>query len=72
MTVHAITTLPRDAHVLRTPAKRVRKFDASLRSLVADMIDSMNAASGVGIAAPQIGVGLRVVVSSACPASGRS
>lgn len=62
MTVHAITTLPRDAYVLREPARRVRNFDASLRSLVADMIDSMNAATGVGIAAPQIGVGLRVVV----------
>ncbi len=62
MAVHAITTLPRDAAVLRAPARRVRSFDASLRSLVADMIDSMNAAQGVGIAAPQIGVGLRVVV----------
>ena len=62
MAVHAITTLPRDANVLRTPAKRVRKFDATLRSLVADMIDSMHAAHGVGIAAPQIGIGLRVVV----------
>ena len=62
MAVHPITTLPRDAAVLRTPAKRVRNFDASLRSLVADMIDSMNAAHGVGIAAPQIGVGMRVVV----------
>ena len=48
--------------MLRTPAKRVRNFDASLRSLVADMIDSMNAAHGVGIAAPQIGIGLRVIV----------
>ncbi len=62
MAVHQITTLPRDAAVLRTPAKRVRNFDASLRSLVADMIDSMNAAHGVGIAAPQIGIGLRVIV----------
>ena len=62
MAVHRITTLPRDAEVLRTPARRVRRFDASLRSLVADMIDSMRAANGVGIAAPQIGVGLRVVV----------
>ncbi len=62
MAVRRITTLPRDAGVLRTPAKRVRNFDASLRALVADMIDSMNAAHGVGIAAPQIGIGLRVVV----------
>ena len=62
MAIHRITTLPRDAGVLREPARRVRNFDASLRALVADMIDSMNAAHGVGIAAPQIGVGLRVVV----------
>ena len=62
MSVHQIMTLPRDAAALRTPAKRVRNFDASLRALVADMIDSMNAAHGVGIAAPQIGIGLRVVV----------
>ena len=62
MAAYAITTLPADADVLRAPARRVRKFDASLRALVADMIDSMNAAHGVGIAAPQIGVGLRVVV----------
>ena len=62
MAVRPITTLPADAAVLRTPARRVRAFDAALRELVADMIDSMHAASGVGIAAPQIGVPLRVVV----------
>ena len=62
MAIHPIATLPRDASVLRAPAKRVRQFDASLRALVADLIDSMYAAHGVGIAAPQIGVGLRVVV----------
>ncbi len=62
MSVHPITTLPQDAAILRAPARRVRHFDASLRSLVADMIDSMNAAHGVGIAAPQIGIGLRVIV----------
>ena len=62
MAVRLITTLPADAEVLRAPAKRVRAFNAGLRELVADMIDSMYAASGVGIAAPQIGVSLRVVV----------
>jgi len=60
--VRPITTLPADAEVLRAPAQRVRTFDRGLRSLVADMIDSMYAANGVGLAAPQIGVGLRVVV----------
>ena len=48
--------------VLRRPAKRVRRVDDSIRRLIDDMIESMHAAQGVGLAAPQIGVGLRVVV----------
>ncbi len=48
--------------VLRKPAKRVSRVDDSIRRLIADMTESMYAAHGVGIAAPQIGVGLRVVV----------
>lgn len=48
--------------VLRSPAKRIRKIDDAIRRLVDDLIESMVAAQGVGLAAPQIGVGLRVVV----------
>ena len=48
--------------VLRRPAKKVSRVDDSIRRLIADMTESMYAAQGVGIAAPQIGVGLRVVV----------
>ncbi|WP_248839326.1 peptide deformylase [Frankia sp. AgKG'84/4] len=48
--------------VLRTPTAVVTQFDAALARLVADMIDTMYAAPGVGLAAPQIGVGLRVFV----------
>ena len=48
--------------VLRRQAKKVRRPDESIRRLVDDMIESMVAAQGVGLAAPQIGVGLRVVV----------
>ena len=48
--------------VLRNPAKRIRKIDDAIRRLVDDMIESMVAAQGIGLAAPQIGVGLRVVV----------
>jgi peptide deformylase len=40
--------------VLETPTKRVEKFDADLQKLVDDMFESMYAASGVGLAAPQI------------------
>jgi peptide deformylase len=48
--------------VLRRPAKKVSRVDDSIRRLIEDMIESMYAANGVGLAAPQIGVGLRVVV----------
>jgi peptide deformylase len=46
--------------VLRTPADPVTAFDAELRKLVKDLTDTMMDAPGVGLAAPQIGVGLRV------------
>ena len=62
MAARPITTLPRDEAVLRTPARPVRNFDATLRALLDDMTDSMYGAQGVGLAAPQIGVPLRVVV----------
>ncbi|MCH8086247.1 MAG: peptide deformylase [Chloroflexi bacterium] len=48
--------------ILRQKAKRVRNIDGSIRKLVEDMIDSMRASQGVGLAAPQIGVSLRVIV----------
>jgi peptide deformylase len=46
--------------VLRTPAETVTDFDAELRKLVKDLTDTMLEAAGLGLAAPQIGVGLRV------------
>lgn len=46
--------------VLHTPAKEVETFDDELRELVADMFETMDEAPGVGLAAPQIGVGLRI------------
>ena len=46
--------------VLRTPAEPVHDFDAELRRLVQDLTDTMMEAPGLGLAAPQIGVGLRV------------
>ena len=46
--------------VLRTPADPVTTFDAELRKLVADLTDTMHDEGGAGLAAPQLGVGLRV------------
>ena len=46
--------------VLRKPALEVVDFDKELRRLVADLTDTMLDAPGAGLAAPQIGIGLRV------------
>lgn len=48
--------------VLRTPAQPVVDFDKELRELVADLTETMIDAPGAGLAAPQIGVSLRVFV----------
>ncbi len=48
--------------ILRQKAKKVKRVDASTQALIDDMFDSMRAAHGLGLAAPQIGVGLRVLV----------
>lgn len=48
--------------VLHRAAQPVTEFDAALRALVADMFETMEAAPGVGLAAPQIGLGLRLFV----------
>ncbi len=46
--------------VLRTRAAEVVDFDVELRTLVQDLTDTMLGAPGAGLAAPQIGVGIRV------------
>ncbi|MGH8927331.1 MAG: peptide deformylase [Acidimicrobiia bacterium] len=51
--------------VLRMPAAQVKGIDAGVRRLVEDMIETMYAAPGVGLAAPQIGVSRAVVVFDA-------
>jgi peptide deformylase len=48
--------------LLQRVAAPVMQFDAQLLELLTDMDDTMRALSGAGIAAPQIGVGLRVVI----------
>lgn len=48
--------------VLHSPVAPVERVDDELRALVADMVETMHAAPGVGLAAPQVGVPLRVFV----------
>ncbi len=48
--------------VLRTKAKKLKKIDSGTQKLIDDMIETMEEAPGVGLAAPQVGVSLRVIV----------
>jgi len=48
--------------ILRQKAKRVTRFDESVQQLIDDMIDTMRDAPGTGLAAPQVGVPLRISV----------
>jgi peptide deformylase len=48
--------------VLEKPAEPITVFDADLKQLVEDMFESMYAAHGVGLAAPQIGISKRIAV----------
>lgn len=60
MAVRKITEYPAD--VLGTMGKPVTEFDDDLAALCADMYDTMYDAEGVGLAAPQIGLNLRLFV----------
>lgn len=60
MAVKEIRKLPDP--VLRRKAKRVPGIDASLQRLIEDMIETVHSANGAGLAAPQVGVSLRLCV----------
>jgi peptide deformylase len=49
--------------ILRRKAKKVHRFDPSLQKLVDDMLETMHAAHGVGLAAPQVAQSIRVFVA---------
>ncbi len=61
MAILPICHFPDDS-VLRQKAKRVSRIDRSIRRLIDDMVETMQQANGVGLAAPQVGVSLRVAV----------
>jgi peptide deformylase len=60
MAIRKICCLPEA--VLKQKAKKITKVDASIKKLIDDMIETMIQAEGVGLAAPQIGISLRVAV----------
>jgi peptide deformylase len=60
MAIRAIKTYPEA--VLRTKAARIESIDASIRQLIDDMIETMHAAPGVGLAANQVGIPIQLAV----------
>lgn len=57
------TIITTENPVLRQKAKKVHRFDPSMQKLVDDLFDTMHAANGVGLAAPQIALSLRLFVA---------
>src|SRR5437762_14217702 len=53
--------------ILHEKAKRIKSFDASLRKLAQDMFETMHANNGVGLAAPQIGLPIRLLIAEYQP-----
>ncbi len=60
MSVRRIITVPHET--LRRKARPVTRFDDDLQTLIDDMVETMRDAPGVGLAAPQVDVSLRVIV----------
>jgi len=60
MAVLEIVTYPNP--VLNRRAEEVEKVDGTIRKLISDMVDTMYANGGIGLAAPQVGVSKRVVI----------
>lgn len=60
MTIRKIVTPPNPT--LRTRAQKVKAFNSSLQELIDDMIETLRAAPGVGLAAPQVDVSRRVIL----------
>lgn len=60
MAVRSIVKIPAD--VLGRKATKVKTFDKALERLVEDMVDTLYSTTGVGLAAPQIGVGEKIII----------
>jgi len=60
MGLRTIVSLPDP--VLRRKARPVTRFDSNLQTLIEDMIETMRAAPGVGLAAPQVNISQRLIV----------
>jgi len=64
MPVRTIKTFPQDVDILRQKSVSVETVDGSILALIDDMIDTMLADKGIGLAAPQVGINQQVIVVS--------
>src|SRR5580658_6720841 len=62
MSVRRILTVDTDLPILKRKSEAVKAVDASLRALMDDMLETMYAAPGIGLAAIQVGEPVRVIV----------
>ena len=58
-----LPVLPAQDPLLRRIASRIRRMDKSLQCLLDDMVESMDAAQGLGLSGPQVGKPLRLIVA---------
>jgi len=63
MAVRPLRVMPDDDVVLRTPAAAIPRVTDGIRTLARDLLETMRAHEGVGLAAPQIGCGLQMFVT---------
>jgi len=61
MAVRKVLTIGKHEKVLRTPSQPVKKIDREIKTLMQDIVDTIEANPAVGLAAPQIGVLKRVI-----------
>ena len=61
MAIHEVITT--ENPILRQKAKKVHRFDPSIAKLIDDMFETMHVAHGVGLAAPQIAISVRIFVA---------
>lgn len=52
-----------DNKILSAKSVSVKKIDRKIKNLIADMVETMQAADGLGIAAPQVGINLRIYIA---------
>jgi len=62
-----LTLLPDDHPALRVPSSEVGTFDAATRSICMDLLFTMQAKEGLGLAAPQVGIQSRIIAVAFAP-----